>query len=466
MKINKLILMAALAIMFAGCDSDRLEVTPTGDISQNLADENEEALIGVKNGMYLYLEDYRCLGRDVIAGTDVMSDLSFVSSTNSGRFIFLNGLTHSAVNVDISPLGWFYSAIVQANTVINTSLPETDRVKQAKAEALVGRALSYFYLVNLYSAAVTSGINQEYGVPLNLANYNPTAKRPRASVAEVYAQIEADLLEALNLFDPDGNYSDKSLFSPLAAELLLSRVYLFEGKWQDAYDYAVKVDEAGSGNYQDAAGYVSYFSADQAPETVFELDFSSAASLGTNSLANVLASTGGYNQNLFRADFVNSFDASDVRKTLYITDPRPNHGNDNPAGYFTTKYATNFQGVKILRMSEAKLNKIEAMYHLGNTAGALTELNAFVQTRGSYSYSDTGAKVLDDILSERAKEFAGEGYRFFDLKRNQLPIVKNTNCIDNCNVDPKDSKKGYLFVFPIPQGEMDNNPQMTQYPGW
>src|SRR5690606_25589383 len=106
---------------------------------------------------------------------------------------------------------------------------------------------------------------------------------------------------------------------------------------------------------------------------------------------------------------------------------------DDPTGVWTTKWPRNTSegnftmNVKVLRMSEAKLNRIEALYHLGQTSTALTELNQFAAARGATT-PYTGADLLSDILTERRKEFFAEGQRFYDLKRNNMGYSKDTNC--------------------------------------
>ena len=68
---------------------------------------------------------------------------------------------------------------------------------------------------------------------------------------------------------------------------------------------------------------------------------------------------------------------------------------------------------------------------------------------------------MQDILTEKSKEFYGEGQRFLDLKRNNLPMVRPSNCTVNCTVTP-DNK---LFVLPMSQGALNANENLKQYPG-
>ena len=137
---------------------------------------------------------------------------------------------------------------------------------------------------------------------------------------------------------------------------------------------------------------------------------------------------------------------------------------ETPQGYFCKKwvrfteegnYATN---IRLLRYSEAFLNRVEALFKMGDNANALIYLNEFKSRRGA---SPVASISIEAILDERRKEFFAEGYRYFDLKRNARPIVKDTNCNDNCNVSASDR----LFINPSPYSEINVNSNIKQYPG-
>ena len=97
-----------------------------------------------------------------------------------------------------------YDAIMKCNIVINsTKVPASSNLTRIKGEAKILRAFAYFTLVNYYSPTPTSGINQEYGVPLVLDDYEVNIQPARATVAQVYDQIIKDLkdgaVQALSL---------------------------------------------------------------------------------------------------------------------------------------------------------------------------------------------------------------------------------------------------------------------------
>ena len=167
---------------------------------------------------------------------------------------------------------------------------------------------------------------------------------------------------------------------------------------------------------------------------------------------------------MFTQEFRNTFPTTDIRRSLFNT--AGTFAQDEPRGVWTRKWIRltsegNFtQNVKVLRMSEVKLNKVEALAKMGNEATALALLNEFATERGGTTYTSAS---IDNILTERRKEFFAEGHRFFDLKRNNLGFERTSNCYSLvCSVPANDK----IFVIPMPLSEMNVNLNMVQYPGW
>ena len=122
---------------------------------------------------------------------DLLSDNMFVSNLN-GSFIDTYNFNYNAAQNEFSFYDKLYEAIAKCNLVINnTTVADNAGVTRIKGEAKTLRALAYFTLVNYYSATPTSGVNQEYGVPLVLTDYDVNIQPARATVAQVYDQIHA-----------------------------------------------------------------------------------------------------------------------------------------------------------------------------------------------------------------------------------------------------------------------------------
>lgn len=108
----------------------------------------------------------------------------------------------------------------------------------------------------------------------------------------------------------------------------------------------------------------------------------------------------------------------------------------------------------IFRYSDAVLMRAEARLRSGNTAGALSDINAVRTARGLNALSSVN---LDEILDERSRELYWEGHRRQDLIR----FGKFTEAWTN-----KDQTSADKIIFPIPQTAIDVNPNLTQNPGY
>lgn len=522
-----LIIISALMVFSASnsCSERELELFPPS--LDDLQDINtEEKLQLFLNAGYLTMSSVGAYGADAMALGDVLSDNLYV--TNAKAYVITSNMNYSALNNDTGGIyGRMYDAIMNCNLVINnTQVPNSEEVTRMKAEAKIVRAFAYMTLVNYFSPAPTSGVNQEFGVPIVLGDYDSSIQPARSTVAEVYTQIIADLTQGLANADELGAMPDSKVFmTKTAAKLLLSRVYLTRraaGDAQLALQYSSEiVNNSNSENFAPIAkqDYVTYWSglseetSENQRETIWELDLNVSSNL-VNGIGANLALPTLYNRVstdrralLFTKNFYDSFPHTDLpsippppnnptapptpqslspdvrrgdTKTVATSIPGVPNGTlpaglfstltlpltDNPVGVWTNKYprltsSGNFmRNIKILRFAEAQLNRIEALHLTGQSGQALIELNAFATSRGGSLY--TGTNMLNDILTEKAKEFYGEGQRFMDLKRHNLPLVKNSNCVMNCNVPANDK----LFVMPISQSALNYNPNLKQYPGY
>lgn len=479
MKKYKILLLTALSIFGVySCQEEDLDLMPEYLDPLDTAITEIEQLQNFLNGAYVKTSGASVYGSEAFIFGDLLSDNIFVSNSASSYLLTYN-MTYSAVDNEFNLYPGFYDIIQSCNIVINNTtveVPENemDNLMRIKAEARILRAISYFNLVRNYSATPTSGMHQDLGVPLVLGEYDPNSQPPRATVSEVYNQIIEDLNFGIQYAVEIP--SSKVFLSKAAAQLFLSRVYLTrraEGDAQLALSLATQVIDNSPPVFSpiEPENYVDYFSStdhlisEDQPETIWEIDLNSLNNPGVNASISVYYHrTGARKSFLFRQSFYESFPSSDVRKGLFTTQGVPTV--DNPTGVWTNKWVRassdgNFaRNNKVLRFSEAQLNRIEALYLTGQNDLALAELNDFASSRGGHLY--TGDNLLEDILTERRKEFYAEGYRFYDLKRYNLPIIKPTNCNTNCELPANDTK----FVLPIDESSLSYNANLVQYPGY
>lgn len=484
-----IILMSAALLLnsFNACSERDLELfSPSSDLITSLSNETE--LQKMLNGSYLNISSANALGANLFVFGDILGDKIYNTSSRA-LFIQSYEYNYNGLQNQFTFYRSMYDAIMSSNIVINnTSVKDSENVKQIKGQAKILRGLAYFILVNYYSPSPTSGVNQEYGVPLVLGDYDSTIQPARATVAENYNQIIKDLTEGMNETQDPAN---KVILGPTAAKLILSRVYLTRraaGDAQLALQYATEVADAApegafkSGGVYSQTDYSNYFKAtddtvyEGHPETLWELDMNffsnQITGIGSNGCLPVYYSPGDNTRRSLLAtrNLYESFGSNlDIRRGAINTGlfsnqaltPEAMNGN----GYWINKYpkftseGNFFRNIRVLRYSEAFLNRIEALRLTGQQALALTELNAFAASRQGTTY--TGTNLLSDILTERSKEFYGEGQRFLDLKRYNLPVVRTSNCT-TCELQASDHR----FVLPVSQDAKNNNANLKQYPGY
>ena len=371
-----------------------------------------------------------------------------------------------------SPL-WTYAyyTIARCNNVIN-NLAGTDMgdatqqdANNLKAEALFLRALSHFDLVITYAQPYSSD-PQSLGVPVDTVTVN--GKPARNTVAEVYAQIEKDLLEAESLiadnFTRAGVDDNAAVVSKQAIQALLSRVYLYMEQWQKAADYATKVINSGKYSLVDADTYKTMWSASKAAakgEIIFEVYGSSKNGYwdasGWEHLPYILdRGNDGSADVCATQDLIDMYEEGDVRAELYELS-----NGDN----FVLKYkgkegaVPRSVNVPILRIAEMYLNRAEAIANGAAISGvtARGDLQTIADKRG--------ATVPDQFntFDERRKELAFEGHIFYDYARCKKSISrKDFDETKNQNI----SFPSYMWAMPIPKHEMEANPNMVQNPGY
>jgi hypothetical protein len=499
--INKALLSLALtgSLLVSSCDS-LLQVDPRQSIDADGALNTPDAMNAALNSVYSKLRSARIYGRDLFAVSDALADVGQTTS-NSGRLI---GENNNQPGAHFGTWQTAYFAINEANLILD-GLSKVEGASAAQlarweGEAKFLRGLYYFDLVKVYSYIPTAifepGVIGQGGIPVVTEGVITSGaalsrQTPRSTILEVYAQIYKDLEDAKRLLGT-GTGRGVQYGSGPAASALLSRVALYRGDWAKVVAESTAALSSGVGTVLSGAAYVNGWRAPVNPESMFEVRFALAEeSIGVNeslqSTYTALLNLTNKNAQGGWGDFIpnatvrglfglaplqlgtpatdnNNWDVTrnaDVRAQLFTTgNTVRGAGRQIENTKFMSKsgfaYADN---VPVIRKSEMHLNRAEANYRLNNESAALTELNAFKALRGLPAVTLSGTALLDEILLERMKEFIGEGQRFFDLKRNGRGIVKTTPAVNLAFDD-------FRILPPIPQREVDGNPNIKQNRGY
>jgi len=337
----------------------------------------------------------------------------------------------------------YYRKIYEANVIIE-GLEElnisTTKAKALLGEALVLRAYSYFSLINLFSLHYNEETNaSNLGVPLVIEV--PKENRPlynRATVKEVYDQIDKDLAEGIALMEaalvelPRTPYR----FSLASVYAFMTRVNLYKGKWEEAVNYADKV-------VQDRGMPIRKLIEDiNRKTTTTERFFAQeimnpsihANLLLVNQTSTFLCRPFGYRLGGFYLahNVFYTTPSIDLRTQLFIAG-----GTVIDSVALVVKYANQPNNPNaaasrydLFTMEEVLLNRAEANLKKSSPdiLKAMADIEIIRKERfRTTNYSPLPIPVtvddaIDLVLDERKLELIGQGYRWYDIKRLGLRI--------------------------------------------
>jgi len=231
----------------ASCEKDFLDTEPARSISADQVARTPAATTAIVRGIYANLRsfgvgnparvdvDYGQKG--FMAMTDMMAQDIVLNNFNWYIFLYnYNGRQQTSSRTNIV---WntYYTAIADANSVINGLEERTDRTDEENAllgQALAIKGLSLFNLVRVY-AHTYIGHEGDPGVPI--PDRIDLEGKGRGTVQDVYDQIIPDLEQALVLLDGFTRASKQEIDKSVVHGFL-ANVYLETGNWQSAADNA------------------------------------------------------------------------------------------------------------------------------------------------------------------------------------------------------------------------------------
>lgn len=469
-KIMKKYIVIFLALVTFGCGDKLEEFVPQDNVSDLIAFSDGTTALGTLAGVYSLAQD-----GDVFGGTMAMTQEFMADNVLfSGSFPTFQEVRDYVTISTNGSLASFYRdhlrLILTANNVIAfvPDVPDpafSDALKaQYVAEAKFLRAVTYFSLVNIFAQPYRVNNGAELGVPIITEPFTGEVSLPsRNTVAEVHQQIINDLNEALPDLPASHTAANggRGRATQGAVRALLSRVHLYRGEWQQAADLAQAV--ISDPLYSLAADY-TFFGQD-VPEHVWTIK-NSAIDPGSYATWFNGSDVSARGDAPFSPYLLAASDANDRR----VTDlSRIGVDAENRNSRFTTKFpdaVNNSDDSPVIRTTEVYLNRAEALAELnGINAESLQIINTLRTRAGlpSYAAGDfaDAAAFINAILDERRKELAFEGHRRNDLLRKG----RNLRPIGDANFSAASFGQD-LTVFPIPQRELDLNPNLVQNPGY
>lgn len=529
-------MVAALAAVVAlsSCSKDFLDTKSTSAVDESTIFESTEtakmAIEGLNRHLYYFTGTAPRMGMGTwmlwneMLGDDLMHSKSNAQWTSQAKWSLHRTATSSHVNYMYT---WIYEILSNANTVIanmdDVPGPEDDRAF-IKAQALTFRAYAHFLAVQWWGQRYdAAGNNTQDGIVLRTDNLGEP--KARSSVEATYELINQDLDDALKLFESsDSKRDNKSQIDINVCRGIKARVLLVQGRWNDAAEMARLVVEKSGAKMQADTYERKVGRGCNASNNEWIWCQIACVELGIHyygQFYSYISNTNvSYNKNTPRC--INNLlyakiPATDVRKDLWLEDPTtmaktaivyPPSGNLYP--WMSQKYivtaidntSSAYEGslytadVPYMRLPEMILIEAEGYARAGKTNDAQKALDVLAKMRDpAYKgCTSTGNDLIEEILFQRRIELWGEGFRFLDLKRLNMPLDRGPKPREGYNqggwksykhqdnLDPLASNYNMYdaqetgeenryreagsieWQFVIPQSEIDYNPLCTQNP--
>ena len=334
--------------------------------------------------------------------------------------------------------------IIQKVPLVNT-IP-IEQKAQIIAEAKCIRALNYLIMMQFYG-----------DIPwTESTDYRVNERLSRTPMTEIYANIISDVLEAEQTLPLEyaSNDETRTRFTKGAATALLSRIYLYNGNWAEAQ--AKSTDVINNPLYQLQGDYQTVFTKNS-PESILELWSDIETHVGP-ARSYLPVSLGGFHSVFPTNKIENAFEDGDLRKEVVL-------GTSLEGLLYINKYKDagltgDFQEIKVFRLAEIYLIRAEARAKQNDLTGAVQDLNIIRNRAGLLNHMSTDQiSVLLAIEQERFVELCFEGHRWIDLVRTAR-VDEVMAAFNPTTWLPRAS------LLPIPQIEIDRNPNLAQNPGY
>ena len=357
-----------------------------------------------------------------------------------------------------------YNSIANANNILKhidgqQGLFTGDNYAIIKGEALALRAFLHFDLLRCFG--VSYAVNSDMPSIPYCTDFTYRVF-PQLKVSDVVDKILGDLTEAETLLKVDPILTGRTVtelddagylinrtvhMNYYAVKALQARVYMWSGRYSDAYDAAKIVYDAPCFSWSQQADMSTGVDCSFVPEQVFALNNVNLSTVGDTYFDEDSNSN---SFSLTRDTHFSYYDneTADLRFLFNFKNGERGEMVDNR---YCTKYVQSSSSdvwyqnkMPLIRISEMLLIMAEANYRLNSTG--LDEINELRAARNLRPLESMTIPFLDILINEYRKDFIGEGQLFFLLKRLNLTYIPGTDA---------DAVANKLYTFPLPLSETE-----------
>lgn len=502
--LTTVIVVAGFLLSLASCSLDK---RPSGVIDPDNAFQSFADAQKLRTGLYMH---FRGTTTGAVASSpEIQSDLfhATVNYGNTGGFIYGWQFVADEGTVtdlwsgrygNMKHINYFieHAEAIAANEDNGWKESELKSLDIYIGEAYFLRAYNHFQLADRFCLSY-AGNENEYGIPY-IKEYRPTSdqsKYPsRGTLEETFRLILEDIKVAEEKITTAGSLASIYITSD-AVKALKARVALSMGDYETAILCASELTTNSKyALVSTMDDFTKMWVNDSGSECIMQLDAKYSESLPPSNDYMYI----GYDQanNVYKPGYIPTQRVVDlfgeypedfrnkefiVEKTMEATGAAKYdvklfykfQGNPELRGPSSWNYVSK---AKPFRIAEQYLILAEAYARSGQDGLACKALND-LRLKRIPEYTDvtlTGEALLTEILEERVRELMGEGFRLSDLKRFGVNVVRGAAQVADAIYLPSVYEDfemlsgNYRFVWPIPQEELDANPQIKgeQNPGY
>lgn len=498
----KIKIVLVLFVLTALVSCTNLDETLFSQVDSNDYGQTPAEVETIVGGAYASLRGFRDELSNSYPASEYVFFLNEVTSDEAtiptrGTDWFDGGSYQEAQRHVLSPLNpmvlsaWRYcfQGIASVNGII-FQVDKSDLSDEAKApifaELRAVRAYYYYLLLDMYG-----------NVPI-VTDFEETELPTNSSREDVFKFVEDELLSTIPLLSEEiiyGRFTQNVAYTLLARLYLNAEVFTGVPRWQDCINACEKIN-----GYSLEPDYFANFVTDNqsSTENIFVIPYDNKQGTLGNYLHSMtfhylhrftVSATGDYpwcgNGISAQPGVYSKFDDTDKRKAAMLEGEQINLNTgsvivmDTGAPLVYTEEISNFTNAKqnegvrlnkyevkagenwerdhdwvVMRYAEVLMMQAECHLRLGNTSLARTFITSVSERSGMTPPDDI---TLDYLNDELLREFIFEGHR------------RTTNVRFGTYFQPwweKGATPITKGVFPIPQSELDKNPNLRQNPGY